>query len=64
MEYLKEAGQRIRAAIDACRGKSPKEAIWLNPSPNAVNFYRHMGFADRLTERSLPPGFKALRIDL
>jgi GNAT superfamily N-acetyltransferase len=48
------------SAIAACRDKSPKGAIWLNSSPNAVTFYRHMGFAPRVSDRILPPGFKAM----
>lgn len=54
----------VESAIEACRGKSPKGAIWLNASPNAVAFYRHMGFAPRASDRILPPGFKAMQYAL
>lgn len=51
-------------AIEACRGRTPKRAIWLNASPNAVAFYEHIGFTARLSDRVLPPGFKAMEIAL
>jgi GNAT superfamily N-acetyltransferase len=50
----------IESAVAACRGRSPKSAIWLNASPHAVTFYRHMGFTLRVSDRVLPPGFKAM----
>jgi len=54
----------IESAIVNCRGKSPKSAIWLNSSPNAVTFYRHLGFTRRVSDRILPPGFKAMEYAL
>ena len=54
----------IESAIGSCRGRSPKSAIWLNASPNAVAFYRHMGFTLRVSDRVLPPGFKAMEFPL
>jgi GNAT superfamily N-acetyltransferase len=54
----------LESAIAACRGRSPKSAIWLNASPLAVDFYRHMGFSLRLSDRILPPGFKAMEYAL
>ena len=51
----------LEATIASCRGKSPKDAIWLNASPNAVPFYEHIGFTARLSDRILPPGFKAMQ---
>lgn len=53
-----------QSAIDACRGRSPKSAIWLNSSPNAVTFYQHIGFTLRVSDRILPPGFKAMEYAL
>lgn len=52
----------LGAAIDHCRDKSPKGAIWLNASPNAVAFYQHAGFTDRASNQPLPPGFKAMQL--
>ena len=54
----------IESAIEPCRGRSPRSAIWLNASPNAVTFYRHMGFAPRVSDRILPPGFEAMEYAL
>lgn len=54
----------IESAIAACRGKSPKNAIWLNSSPNAVAFYELIGFTARTSDRILPPGFKAMQYAL
>jgi GNAT superfamily N-acetyltransferase len=34
----------LEAAIAGCRGRSPRGAIVLNSSRNAVGFYRHFGF--------------------
>lgn len=36
----------VEAAIAACRGRSPRGALILNSSRNAVGFYRHLGFTD------------------
>ncbi|MEO7390609.1 MAG: GNAT family N-acetyltransferase [Ramlibacter sp.] len=52
------------AAIDHCRGKSPKGAIWLNASPNAVAFYERAGFTARESSQPLPTGFKAMQLQL
>ena len=54
----------LEAAIASCRGRSPKDAVWLNASPNAVAFYEHVGFTARLSDRILPPGFKAMQYAL
>ena len=54
----------LESAIESCRGRSPRSAIWLNSSPVAVDFYRHMGFVQRVSDRILPPGFKAMEYAL
>jgi GNAT superfamily N-acetyltransferase len=46
----------VLAAAGECRGKSEKNAIWLNAAPNAVPFYRAIGFMPRSTEQELPSG--------
>ena len=54
----------LLAAIDACRGRSPKGEIWLNASPNAVPFYERAGFTARESAQVLPKGYKAMRLVL
>jgi hypothetical protein len=54
----------LGAAIEACRGKSPKGAIWLNASPNAVAFYQRVGFTARESSQPMPPGFKPMQLPL
>ena len=54
----------LGAAIDACRGRSPKGEIWLNASPNAVPFYERAGFTVRESSQALPKGFIAMRLVL
>lgn len=46
----------VLAAAGECRGKSEKNAIWLNAAPNAVPFYRAVGFAPRSTDQALSSG--------
>ena len=48
-------------ALARCVGRSPKQAVWLNASPGAVNFYRGLGFTERTSARQLPPGFVAMQ---
>ncbi|AMC34145.1 GNAT family N-acetyltransferase [Janthinobacterium sp. B9-8] len=50
------------AAIDQCKGKSEKQAIWLNAAPNAILFYRAMGCISRSSSQQL--GFSAMQISL
>lgn len=52
------------AAIQNCKGRSPKAAIHLNSSPGAIAFYERMGFAPRESNQSLPFGFKAMSFPL
>jgi GNAT superfamily N-acetyltransferase len=54
----------VASAIEACRGKSPKGAVWLNASPNAVPFYERVGFTARVSEQPLPPGFQPMQFAL
>ncbi|RVT47431.1 GNAT family N-acetyltransferase [Rubrivivax albus] len=54
----------LLAAIDRCRGSSPKEAIHLNSSAFAVQFYLSLGFEHRQSSQQLPPGFMPLRYAL
>ena len=56
--------QLVRAATDACRDKSPKQAIYLNAAPSAVSFYGALGFTSRESTRQLPPGFQAMQLAL
>lgn len=56
--------QLVRAAIDACRGRSPHDAVYLNAAPNAVGFYQRLGFRPRPTRQPLPPGFQAMGLAL
>ena len=54
----------LGAAIEACRGRSPKDAIWLNASPNAVSFYERAGFTPRESAQPMPPGFRPMQLAL
>ena len=54
----------LETAIAACRGRCDRGAVWLNASPNAVSFYRHIGFSPRASDRPLPPGFAAMEYTL
>ena len=51
----------LEEAVQQCRGRSPKDALWLNAAPAAIPFYRRLGFVERTPTRSLPPGFAALQ---
>ena len=51
----------VEAACDACRDRSPKEAVFLNAATNAIAFYRRLGFIEREASRSLPAGFLAMK---
>lgn len=54
----------VLAAIEGCRGRSPRQAIHLNAAPAAVGFYRSLGFVDRASGQPLPPGFVPMRLPL
>lgn len=51
----------LEAACAPCAGRSPKGAILLNAAPDAVAFYRRLGFEEREPTRPLPPGALAMR---
>ncbi|MBC7481535.1 MAG: GNAT family N-acetyltransferase [Rhizobacter sp.] len=54
----------VLAAIDACRDKSPKQAIHLNAAPSAIPFFRALGFTPRASDQQLPAGFQAMQLAL
>lgn len=54
----------VAAAVERCRGASPRDAIWLVAAPDAAAFYRRLGFIDRAPVHPLPPGYQALRLPL
>jgi GNAT superfamily N-acetyltransferase len=51
----------LEASMGQCRGRSPRDAVWLIAAPGAIAFYRHLGFVERSPTRPLPPGFIALQ---
>lgn len=51
----------VEAAAALCRGRSPKNALFLNAAADAVPFYEHLGFRPRPTNQPLPPGFEAMQ---
>ncbi|NEX62120.1 GNAT family N-acetyltransferase [Noviherbaspirillum galbum] len=65
-EYHRQGMGRalVDAAAAACRGRSEKNALWLNAAPKAVAFYARLGFVERPSSASLPPGFVAMMRDL
>jgi GNAT superfamily N-acetyltransferase len=50
----------VMAGVDICRGKSERDALWLNAAPDAIPFYTRLGFYDRTPTRPLPAGFQAM----
>ena len=54
----------VLTAIDACRDKSPKQAIHLNAAPSALPFYAALRFASRASSQPLPAGFQAMQLAL
>ncbi len=58
-------GRRLTlAALQACKGRSPIGAVYLNAAPGAVAFYRRLGFYPRESKQKLPPGFLSMGIAL
>jgi GNAT superfamily N-acetyltransferase len=54
----------VNAAAAACRGRSPRQALWLNAATNAIGFYTHLGFEKRESRQPLPAGFMAMQLPL
>ena len=54
----------VEAAVLACKPLSPKKAIWLNSSPNAVGFYEHLGFRPAESALQLPPVVRPMQLSL
>ena len=50
----------MQAAIAACRGRSPKNALHLNAHPNAVRFYERLGFRTRPSVQDSTSGIRAM----
>lgn len=50
-------------AIEVCRSRSPRGALLVNSSTNAVGFYRQLGFVPAGDARDLPGGCVPLRFD-
>lgn len=51
----------MMAAIDECKDKSDKQAIYLNAAPNAISFYQAIGFVPRESKQSQPLGVQAMQ---
>lgn len=57
-------GRRLVAhVLGECRGRSPRQALLVNSSTNAVDFYRRLGFVPAGHPRDLPGGCVPLRYD-
>lgn len=56
--------QLVLSAIRACRGKSPRQTIYLNAAASAVSFYKALGFISSESSQQLPPGFQAMQLAL
>ncbi|GAB2587814.1 hypothetical protein GCM10027034_20300 [Ramlibacter solisilvae] len=54
----------VLAAVEKCRGRHERNALWLNAAANAVSFYARLGFLPRQTVQALPPGFQAMQLPL
>ncbi|HEX6706665.1 MAG TPA: GNAT family N-acetyltransferase [Albitalea sp.] len=64
---LQRAGigrELMLASIERCRGRSDKNALWLNAATNAVAFYERLGFTERASAQPLPAGFRAMQLGL
>lgn len=63
-KHRKGIGKALtQEAIRMCQGQSPVEAIFLNSSPFAVEFYIAFGFSPRTTSQALHPGVQPMRYD-
>jgi GNAT superfamily N-acetyltransferase len=54
----------VAAAMERCRGRSERNALWLNAATPAVPFYASLGFTARATKQPLPAGFQAMQFPL
>ena len=54
----------VDAAVLACKPLSPKKALWLNSSTNAVGFYEHLGFGPAESAQQLPQGVRTMQLSL
>ena len=54
----------VMAASADCKGKSEKQAIWLNAAPNAIPFYKAIGFQPRESQQPQPPGVEPMQLNL
>ena len=54
----------VLSAVHACRGKSPRQALYLNAAASAVSFYKALGFISIESSQQLPPGFQAMQLVL
>ena len=52
----------VMAAIEECKGKSEKQAIWLNAAPDAIPFYQALGFVPRPSDQAQPPGVEPMQL--
>ncbi|MCQ1058680.1 GNAT family N-acetyltransferase [Photobacterium sp. DNB23_23_1] len=50
------ARQLITKALEVCKERSPKQAVHLNASEYAVNFYQKLGFVPNGEPKDLPGG--------
>src|SRR6478752_5582728 len=51
----------VEEAANRCRGRSPKDALWLNAAADAVAFYQRLGFVSRQSSQPLPPAFQPMQ---
>jgi GNAT superfamily N-acetyltransferase len=54
----------VAQAMERCRGRSERNALWLNAATPAVPFYAGLGFTVRATKQRLPAGFRAMQLPL
>ncbi|MEO1144105.1 MAG: GNAT family N-acetyltransferase [Cyanobacteria bacterium J06638_22] len=54
----------VNAAIAECKDKSKKQAIWLNAAPNAIAFYKAIGFELRESQQPQHPDVEPIQLKL
>jgi len=58
-------GQRLLSEVSSrCRSQGGGGLLVLNAAPDAVPFYRKLGFTERVATRPLPPGFVPMQRSL